>query len=218
MALPEEWKDLLQRWNKANHPVGDPKLDALGDINNNVSLSYAERMIRDGRYYTGFISRQTTSPETVYRVVKTNDKAMVLEDVFTDIDFSSVNDGEVQVVTRVYSADSDISDWSYTGGTPVKPGRQLNFGFVNQEPDTDYIVDPVVTITPESLPDITISYLQIFVDTNGNRNFVGQNNSNVLGGGRKLIIPPNSEALIEVVTGGDPGNTINLITFLNFVE
>jgi hypothetical protein len=178
---------------------------------------YVDQKIMIGDYFSGYLSRTSTVPETIYRVIKTGAVPLIIESVLSDIDYSSIVDGEYTVSSRIYIDASDDNDWSYTGGTAVKSGKPLNAEFINKEPQYDLINDPVMgTVTGN--PDFIVSFLQYFKDTSGNTETLTGVNQTFFADGRKLVIPANSEALVEVITSGDVGNQGVIRSFINYIE
>ena len=218
MAEINQWRELYTRWSRKLHTVGDPKLDALYNLVVNQGLNYRDQKITAGDYFSGFISRSSTVPEVIYRVVKTKDQPLIIEDVSTDIDYSGISNGSFTLTTKVYMSNSNANTWSYTGGIPAKTGKPLNVEFINKIADFDLIVLPDVTLDPASEPDFIIYYSQYFRDSSGNRDMLTGVNSDFFSDDRKLIIPPNTEMLIESTTSGDNGNTAEIRSFIKFIE
>ena len=214
MAEPNDWKTLINKWGMANHPVGDPKLDALYSIM--VSSGFPSVAIDDGLYFSGFINRQVAAPDVTYRVIKTGSRAFELQSINTNIDYSDSSDGEIEVIIDAFAKDSISNTWSYTGGVAGKAGKSLNTEFINDLPVTDVISGADVTLSGDA--DFVLLYEQVLIDTSSNRETIGSTESVMLADGRKLVVPPNSEMLVRTVVNSDGGNTIGLITTLNFTE
>ena len=215
MASPEDYKKLENVWLNKTHSVGSPDLDALIDIAKGVD--YIDLKIKDGDYFSGYLIRTTTAPETFYRVIKTGNVPLVIESVLSAIDYSDVVDGEFTLSTRIYVDISNYNDWSYVGGTPTKIGKPLSTEFINKVPQFDMIVEPDVGPITGG-PDFVTSLIQYFRDTSGNRDIISGVEDSFFSDGRKLIFPANSEILVETVTSGDVGNTADVRTYLNFIE
>tara|TARA_R110000751_G_scaffold73408_1_gene148444 strand:+ start:21593 stop:22231 length:639 start_codon:yes stop_codon:yes gene_type:complete len=183
----------------------------------NQGTNYVDQKILNGDYYSGFIQRQSTVPETVYRVVKTGNAPLFIESVTVDIDYSGISSGEFTLAVRVYVDTSNANTWSYTGGTAVSVGKPLNVELINQTAQSEWITSPVVT-GPTGDADFVLLYNQYFRDSSGNRDSVSGVGSTFFKEGRKLVIPANSEMLIEIESSGANGNSAELLTYINFIE
>ena len=184
---------------------------------NGQGTNYIDKKILAGDYFSGFFQKVYTAPETAYRVIKTGSAPLFIESVDVEVDYSSITGGEFTFVVRAFVDISNSSTWSYTGGTPIPAGKPLNVALINKMPVSEWVVDPVVS-NLTGTADFILLYNQYFRESSGNRDSVSGVDNNFFSDGRKLIIPPNSEVLIEVEASGGAGNTAGVLTYVNFVE
>jgi hypothetical protein len=216
MADSNYWKSLITRFNATNHPVGDPKLDALGSLNRWQGIDWRQRAIENGLYYSSkSISTQTVG-ETAYGVVQTGSKPIRILQIQYQINFGQIADGEFTLKTEFYAKDSNNSNYTFTGGTPIQRGRQLNTGNINEQAETVLIDSPVVELTGVS--DFITAYVTYFRDSSGNRENVSGVETTFFDRGRYLLIPPYSEGLFVRTATGTAGNSCEIFTIYDYTE
>ena len=183
----------------------------------NQGTNYIDQKVLVGDYYTGSIGRTSTVPEIAYRTIKTGSLPIFVEHIDTSVDYSAVSNGEFTVAIRLYIDNSNGNTFTATGGTETKPCKPLNVEYVNKQSEVSLFVDPTVTnLTGSS--DFVVVYSQFFRDSAGNRDTLSGVDGSIFKNGRKLVIPPNSEVLVEVESSGTAGNTATLLTYLSFIE
>lgn len=216
MASPFDYETLATRWPLTENQRGSPELDAL--IEGVLNLTREERDIRDGRYfYISTIRQGVPAGDVTYRVMRSNLKSVGLEDLTVDADYSQLGNGTYTVSVQMYVQGSKRNEFTYDLGTIVKAGTNLNCARINEDPDSDLILDPQnVTITGD--PDFQLYYSQVFVNLQGNNNLIGGSSGDFFDKNRKILIPPNTDILLATRTSGSANGGVDLISSLGFTE
>lgn len=216
MASPFDYETLETRWPLTQNQRGSPELDALIDSIRN--LTREERDIREGKYfYISTIRQGIPAGDVTYRVIRSNLKSMGLEGLTVDADYSQLGNGDYTVSVQMYVQSSKRNDFTYDLGTAVKAGTNLNCELINEDPDSDLILDPQnVTVTGD--PDFQLFYSQVFVNLQGNNNLIGGSSGDFFDKNRKILIPPNTDILLATTTTGTAAGGVDLISSLGFTE
>jgi hypothetical protein len=144
-----------------------------------------------------------------YGVIKTSSKWLIVNQVIYDIDFSAVTEGKFNHELRAYMDTSNGNTWSYTPNNPLPAGRSVNALDVNDFPLTTYDGQLPIPPTVTGNPDYNLFFTSYFVDTGGNRNFVSSTGTSFFEV-TPLIIPPNTEALLEARSYGNASGSADI--------
>ena len=134
------------------------------------SSSREEQASARGVYFASSLTRVGRLIDGIptYTVIDTDDLYTVLEDAVIDIDYQNSGDGNVSLKAEFYAINSNKSDITVTGGTPINLGVPLNMDFVNTLSNASFNFDATVTINSGE-PDFIIVLSQYYRDTAGNR-------------------------------------------------
>lgn len=178
-----------------------------------------EQLMVTGEYFTASLARENRPVEGVpsYVVIDTGDKYHVLEELTIDIDYQNIGDGNVNIKTAFYAIDSNRSDITITGGTPVQLGVPLNMDFVNEVSQAFFRFDATVTINSGD-PDFIVFASQYYKDTSGNKETIGGLQAGFFEKGRKIIMSPNKTYVFETIASGVVTGTFDSLTQFSFTE
>jgi len=210
MAADGDYKTLANKWPLDQNQRGSPLLDALIAIRE--AFSREELAIARGAYFaysqvlTGVAAGTTNS-----YVIHTNDQFLVLEDLSLNIDYSAMGSGSVTTQIQLYVMGSNRNSWAYVQNTPQKIGTALHAGYINADPDADVYFSPSLT-GPTGVSDYRLYYEQAFIDTQANRLAITRGSADLFEKSRKIILPSNSEALLQTTVVGNAPGTMVLIS------
>ena len=179
----------------------------------NQGTNYIDQKIQSGNYFSGSLTRNSIVPETFYRVIKTGGVPLIIESIIDYVNYLSSPTGELSLQTRIYIDISNSNSWTYSGGSTVKVGKPLSVELINSAPEFDVVESPTIdTLTGDF--DFIVGSSQYFVDT---ASLVGIASS-MFNADRKLIIPANSEVLVESISSGTALVAGDITTFINAIE
>lgn len=182
----------------------EPDNMVLGRRLKTTAITRSDSQVLLGNYYVGISSRpdvDVSGGDVIYSsVLKAGDNYVVIEDFIQNIDFSGVTDGKFTHTLVGYLSESNGNTFSYTPGTPLPAGRNLNGAHINDFPLA--MVDVGVDATVAGEPDYPVSFASFFIDTSGNRSSFTETGASFFDGYRHILIPPNSELLIVAESAG----------------
>lgn len=216
MAGLLDWKALLTRWDFARFGHGDPKLDAIGAMYSAQGLDWKARAVEQGNFFTVKAQDLYTVGDVAYGVIKTNDKPLRLINIGYQVRYGDITDGQFTIRTEMFIQGSDLNTWSYTGGVISNSGKPINTTFINNKPETDVVIDPIVTLTGES--DFLIRLIDYFRDSSGGRDMLTGVEQSFFNNEKYILIPPNSEALIRRQVEGTIGNSAEVYIYYDYAE
>mgnify|MGYP003654793091 FL=1 len=181
--------------------------------------SRQEQMMARGVYFTSSIPELNREIDGVptYIVVDTGNLYHVLEELTIDVDYENSGDGNVNVVVEFYAIDSNRSDITVTGGTPLNLGVPLNLDYVNVLSAATFTFDATVTIN-SGVPDFILYSSQYYKDTAANRESLTGVSASFFDKDRKLIMPPNKRFIFRSTSGGTATGTVNSLAQFSFTE
>ena len=181
--------------------------------------SRQEQMMARGTYFTSSIVGENREIDGVptYIVVDTGNLYHVLEELTIDVDYENSGDGNVNVVVEFYAIDSNRSDITVTGGTPLNLGVPLNLDYVNVLSTATFTFDATVTINSGE-PDFILYSSQFYKDTAANRESLTGVSSSFFDKARKLIMPPNKQFVFRTISLGTATGTVDSLAQFSFTE
>lgn len=184
------------------------------------SNSRQEAAMGEGNYFTASLFRENRLIDGVptYVIVDTGDSYHILEELSVSIDYSNITDGSVIVNTRFYAQDSNKSDFTVTGGTPINMGVPLNLDFVNKLSQAAFRFDDATVTINSGVEDFVIYASQYYREASGNRESISGLQSSFFEKGRKLIMSPNKQYIFQTISSGTGDGTVDSLAQFSFTE
>lgn len=184
------------------------------------SATTAERQMVVGQYFGAYTERLSVGVgDTTYFVIKANDKWLTIRDILSIFNFSTITDGLYSYQLRCYFSNSNINDWTYSGGVEVPLGRPLTSLFINNAPSATVETGGTLDNISGSF-DHQLRFTEYYIDTQGNRESITETDDTFFLSQRKIILAPGDELLIESITDGNANGSADIITkvFVSEVE
>jgi hypothetical protein len=183
-----------------------------------ASVPRTEVSIFSGEFYSGFISRTAIAvTNTYYTVLQTGSKVGVIEHIDTANSIGTLGDGTLNITTTLFYEDSDINNFTYSGGTVSPSGRSLNMYGINTPPQST-ITSGVTIGVLTGIPDFTLREINYIRNNSGNSNLLSTNSFSFFDNDQQIIVPPNKKVLIRTVSSGTATGNYNASTMFSFSE
>lgn len=178
-----------------------------------------EQAMAKGVYFTSSIVGENRPIDGVptFIVVETGNEYHILEELSVSVDYQNSGDGNVNVRVEFFAMDSNRSDLTITGGTPLNLGVPLNLDFVNSVSTADFIFDATVTVNSGE-PDFILYSSQFYRDTSANRESLSGVASSFFDKNRKLLMSPNKRYVFRSTSSGTASGTVDSLTQFSFTE
>lgn len=191
--------------------MAESRNELLAEIVRLSGISREELTMEEGHYFVGSSTRAGVAVGTSYfTLVQAGAKALTVEDIIVTLDFSSVASGQFNYTMQAFVDISNGNEWTATGGTTSPVGRPINALRVNDLPLST--VRFGVTSSPTGAPDYPIYFADYYLDTQGNRSVLSVARNSFFEAGRKIIIPPGGQVLIQSLTTGNATGTAEVKT------
>jgi hypothetical protein len=177
-----------------------------------IAISRSASLIYTSDYYAGFSKRASVASGNTYyyKVTAGASSPLIIESINTICDFVNVTSGKIQHTLEVYAEDSNINDWTYTGGSAVTNIRNMNTGNINKTPTSAFSAGGTGSTT--GVADFVFDYTSYEFVSSGSKVQTTQSGLAFFDKDRQIIVPPNKSLLLKSITAGGGAGTIDLVT------
>lgn len=184
-----------------------------------VNTTQAQFQMLNGAYFVGTTTAPARAiPSVVYSILRSGDKHLAIVGIEATTNVANTGEGDVTEQLRAYVETSNGNTFTYTpSGILVPTGRPLNSEFINQFPQAT-LEREITDVVINGDPDYILHRADLFVNTQGSSNSFDVKELRLFDEGRFVILPPNTEMLIEAPVEGTATGTVDITTTFFLTE
>lgn len=182
-----------------------------------MALSRADVTIVNANYYSAYVERTGVPAGNTYYYEMTAPPTtdIAIDSILPTLSFANSGTGTLLYQITVFLADSDLSTYTYTGGSAaVNLGRNMNGGQINKLSGLTVSAGGAATITGS--PDFLIGFTNYQLESQGASRSVTSSEARFFESGRAILIPAGKKLLVRVTSSGTITGTFDVQTFVTY--
>lgn len=184
-----------------------------------VNVTRIGAAVAEGQYYSAYLQRGPISAtsEYIYELYAPSDKDIFIDAISPTADFASAGTGSLNYRTEMYFEESNINNWTYTGGSaPSAIGRNMSGYHINTLSGATVSAGGTLS-TLTGTPDFVVSFINYKLESQGSNQSLSGSEAQFFDHDRTIRVKAGTKCMFRTVTSGTITGTFSVQTYIDYL-